>query len=274
MLRSALKRWVDRGAASLGFRVIPEWRLGPLPHARDLAQLFELLKIDTVLDVGANEGGYRRFLRRHAGYRGRIVSFEPVSTAYAALALDASADPAWQGRQLALGDSDGHNEINICARSTMSSFLRRDSETLQRDGYNHLLRITDVVRKETVQVRRLDSILDTVVDDPDARIFLKCDTQGYDLQVMAGAVASLASILAIQIELSFKPIYEAAPAYDEALARLREYGFDVAGIYPVRRDELMRVVNFDCVLVNSRHPVIVAMSDRIQGRDLALRATA
>jgi FkbM family methyltransferase len=274
MLRSALKRWADRGAAALGFRLIPEWRLGPLAHARDLAHLFQLLHIDTVLDVGANEGGYRRFLREHAGYRGRIVSFEPVSTAYAALAQDASADPAWRGRQLALGDADGSREINICARSTMSSFLRRDGETLRRDGYNHLLRITDVVRQETVQVRRLDSVIDTVVDGPASRIFLKCDTQGYDLQVMAGAKASFAAIPVVQVELSFKPIYEGAPAFDEALAHLREYGFDVAGIYPVRRDELLRIVNFDCLLVNSRHPDVVAMSDRIQGRDVALRATA
>jgi FkbM family methyltransferase len=274
MLRSTLKRWADRSALALGFRLIPDWRLGPLPHARDLAHLFQLLNIDTVLDVGANEGGYRRFLREHVGYRSRIVSFEPVSTAYAALAQDASEDRAWRGRQIALGDCDGSREINICARSTMSSFLHRDGDTLRRDGYDHILRITDVVRHETVQLRRLDSIIDTVVDGPGARIFLKCDTQGYDLQVMTGARASLASILALQIELSFKPIYEGAPAYDEALARLRDYGFDVAGIYPVRRDELMRMVNFDCVLVNSRHPAVVAMSDRIQGRDLALRATA
>jgi FkbM family methyltransferase len=274
MLRSALKRWVDRGAAAFGLRLIPEWRLGALPHARDLAHLFQLLRIDTVLDVGANEGGYRRFLREHIGYRGRIVSFEPVSTAYGALARDASADHTWSGRQMALGDHDGSREINICARSTMSSFLRRDSETLRRDGYDHLLNITDVVRQETVQVRCLDSIFDSVVDAPTARVFMKCDTQGYDLQVMAGAVASFTSILALQIELSFKPIYEGAPPYDQALAQLRDYGFDVAGIYPVRRDELMRMVNFDCVLVNSRHPEVVAMSDRIQGRDIALRATA
>jgi FkbM family methyltransferase len=274
MLRSTLKRWAERGAAALGYRLIPEWRMGPLPHARDLAHLFDLLRIDTVLDVGANEGGYRRFLREHVGYRGRIVSFEPISSVYAMLASDAAADHAWGGRQMALGDSDSSCEINVCKRSTMSSFLQRDSEGLRRDGYDHLLQITDIVRRETVQVRRLDSIFADVVDSPDARVFLKCDTQGYDLQVMAGAAASFASIMAVQIELSFKPIYEGAPAYDEALARLREYGLDVAGIYPVRRDELMRVVNFDCLLVNSRHPAVVAMSDRIQGRDLALRATA
>jgi FkbM family methyltransferase len=202
------------------------------------------------------------------------VSFEPVSTAYAALAHDAAADLAWRGRQLALGDSDRRREINVCKRSTMSSFLHRDSDTLRRDGYSHLLQMTDVVRRETVEVRRLDSVFDNVVGDGAARVFLKCDTQGYDLQVMAGAVESFASILALQIELSFKPIYEGAPAYDEALARMRDYGFDVAGIYPVRRDELMRIVNFDCVLVNSRHRDVVAMSERIHGRDVAMRATA
>ncbi len=47
------------------------------------------------------------------------------------------------------------------------------------------------------------------------------------------------------------------PAYMTAL------GFDVTGIYPVRRDELFRIVNFDCVMINSRHPVVAALADKL-----------
>ncbi|HSC47142.1 MAG TPA: FkbM family methyltransferase, partial [Gammaproteobacteria bacterium] len=47
-----------------------------------LCQLFAKLDIDCVLDVGANQGQYGAMLRK-AGYRGRIVSFEPVAKTYA-----------------------------------------------------------------------------------------------------------------------------------------------------------------------------------------------
>ncbi len=50
-----------------------------------------------MLDVGANEGGYRRFLRKQVGLPASIVSFEPVPAVYPALTAGAAADPAWTG---------------------------------------------------------------------------------------------------------------------------------------------------------------------------------
>jgi FkbM family methyltransferase len=265
---STLKKWVDRGASRLGLRVIPEWRVSSLPHARDVAHLFSQLRIDTVLDVGANAGGFRHFLRDHVGYAGRIVSFEPVRAVYEALVADAAHDPLWRGMQVALGDSDGELLINVCHKTTMSSFLRRDTARLAGLGYEHLLDVTDVDRTEPVPVRRLDMILGDVLEGrQDARIFLKCDTQGFDLKVIAGAAASMRSVMAVQVELALKPIYEGAPRYDQVLARMTADGFDVAGIYPVRQDELLRIVNFDCLMINSRHPAIVDMEgSQVVGR--------
>src|SRR5690606_15243686 len=121
----------------------------------------------------------------------------------------------------------------------------RDERRLKALGYRHLLAVTDVLRSESVPVRRLDGIFGDVVGRPDARVFLKCDTQGFDLKVIDGASAVLRSILALQIELSFTPIYAGAPAYAVALQHLTSLGLDVAGIYPVRRDELSRIVNVD-----------------------------
>jgi FkbM family methyltransferase len=165
---------------------------------------------------------------------------------------------------MALGDTDGELDIHVTQRSTMSSFLTRDEQRLRSLGYDHLLNVTEIIRTEKVPVRRLDTIFDEVtLGRRDARVYLKCDTQGFDLKVMAGAGESLRSIMALQIELSFKPIYADAPAYAEVLQRMTAEGFDVTGIYPVRRDELFRIVNFDCVMINSRHPAIAAMAERL-----------
>lgn len=271
-LRPAFRRLVEKGAARFGYQVIPSWRLRNLDQSRQLQHLLRQLRIDTILDVGANEGGYRRLLRTYVGYAGRIVSFEPVPEVFATLARNAAGDPRWTGHAIALGDSDGDLEINITQRSTMSSFLARDEARLRDLGYAHLLNVTDIVGRQRVPVRKLDTVFgDVVPGGRDARIFLKCDTQGFDMQVIAGAERTLPHVMALQIELSIRPIYAGAPGYVEVLQAMSGRGFDVAGIYPVRRDELSRIVNFDCVMINSRHPAVAALAATlVRGREPAL----
>lgn len=61
------------------------------------ARLFWLLnaqKIDLVLDVSANDGGYAKSLREN-GYNGKILSFEPLDIAWAKLSTAAASDPGW-----------------------------------------------------------------------------------------------------------------------------------------------------------------------------------
>jgi FkbM family methyltransferase len=270
--RSRLKRIVESVAARLGYQLVPSWRVTTFEQSRQLRHLLRTLQIDTILDVGANEGGFHRLLRTYVGYHGRIVSFEPVGAVYDRLAAKAGSDPLWTGHRMALGDTDGELRINVTQRSTMSSFLARDETRLRELGYAHLLDVTAIVGTEVVPVRRLDSVFDEVVAEPDgARVFLKCDTQGFDLQVVAGADRTLARLLALQIELSIQPIYAGAPSYVEVLQAMSARGFDVAGIFPVRRDELSRIVNFDCVMVNSRHPAVTALAAAlVKGREPAI----
>ena len=45
------------------------------------------------------------------------------------------------------------------------------------------------------------------------------------------------------------PIYKGVPTYLEAISHLNTLGFDLTGLFPVARDEHLRVVEFDCVTV-------------------------
>ncbi len=107
-----------------------------------------------------------------------------------------------------------------------------------------------MVRVVEVELRRLDSVLDSLtMDIPQPNIYLKIDTQGYDLNVLDGATRVLDRVLAFQAEVSVKPVYEATPNYLEAIAAMSDLGYELTGLFPVARDNALRVVEFDCVMV-------------------------
>jgi hypothetical protein len=54
-----LKDLATRLATTLGYTVLPKWRLAQLPMAERLRKIFAANRIDTVIDVSANKGQYR-----------------------------------------------------------------------------------------------------------------------------------------------------------------------------------------------------------------------
>jgi FkbM family methyltransferase len=199
------------------------------------------LRIDTVLDVGANRGQFGRLLRR-VGSRGRIVSFEPVADNFAALRRRAAGDRNWTVLPIALGDADGSVEINVTAGDVFCSMLEPSAACHSLFGQSGR-----VMRRETVQVRRLDAVLPEVV--PSAyrdRVHLKLDTQGYDLNALKGAGELLRTLPSVQTELSLVPIYERQPGYVEVLQFLKSVGLEPTGFFPVTRDPgTLRVIEYD-----------------------------
>ena len=89
--------------------------------------------VSVVLDVGANEGQFARELRDW-GYRGRIVSFEPIPAVAATLREQAAHDPAWEVRECALGREAGTATLHVSALSVFSSLrgVLPSAETFDR----------------------------------------------------------------------------------------------------------------------------------------------
>ena len=56
------------------------------------AHLVKNENIELVLDIGANHGQYAMGLRRELGYRGDIISFEPLNSAFEQLKKHAQGD--------------------------------------------------------------------------------------------------------------------------------------------------------------------------------------
>ena len=141
--------------------------------------------IKTVLDVGANAGQYSYELRK-AGYRGRIISFEPLSGAYQRLRLNAEHDKNWQTFNFALGDTNGTTSINISRHSPSSSLLPMTSL------HNEAAPGSEYMSEEEIEIKTLDTIFDTLRISGE-NVFLKVDTQGYEKKVLDGAINSLST---------------------------------------------------------------------------------
>lgn len=210
-------------------------------------------RIDLVIDVGANIGQFAGELRTF--YTGDIYSFEPVSATFAQLASRAANDARWHPFQLALGRSESELEINVSDSSVFSSFLNTNDYCSDVFGAE-----TKAARKEKVRVCTLESFCRQHIPDfADRRIFLKMDTQGFDLEVFGGLGSVLPRVVALQSEVSLSPIYEQMPHWTETISRYEHAGFAVAGLFPVN-SEAGRVIEYDCLMIRPRpgHPAVAS----------------
>lgn len=187
-------------------------------------------QVNVILDVGANSGQYTASLRK-AGYRGRIVSFEPLSQPFSVLESKAAKDPLWECRRHALGDVDGTIPVNIAGNAGQSSsvlpMLKRHKDAYPPANY---------VGVEEVPIYRLDSVTPALLRETD-QTFLKIDVQGFEKQVIAGGKSSLKDrCVGIQLELSFQPLYEGGMLIPEALDVVYSLGFILMGLVPCFTD--------------------------------------
>jgi len=206
-----------------------------------LIELFNLLDINCVLDVGANMGQYSQALRK-AGYEGKIISFEPISECYRF--LESQKDDKWQVMKMALGSTAGEIDLHVTNKNVFSSFLKPNQYSIHRFSES-----AKTAHIETVEVKRLDDILEQIVPDLDnTNLFLKLDTQGYDLEVLQGAQQSLRHIAGMQSEISCKAIYEGMPTHIESLTYIKELGYELTNIFPLSHDKHdMSLLECDCV---------------------------
>lgn len=240
-----MKKTISRFVERFGYTIVPTWRLGRLAMADRLRQIFSDYKIEKVIDVGANQGQYRDFLRMEVGFDGAIDSFEPTPDLVKLLERRATReDPKWSIHGCALGAEAGDVNINIMAQSLFNSFRKPAAVQNAKQARNTVVG-TAMVPVSTLDVEFADTAADL------RRTYLKLDTQGFDLDVMRGGKRVMSSIPALQTEISFIPIYENIPDYRTAIMEFEKRGFGVADIFLVATDDKHRAVEFDCVMVRS-----------------------
>ena len=174
--------------------------------------------IDLVLDVGANVGQFVLDLRS-TGFTGRVVSFEPLSSAHSELSAAARQDPLWTVHsRCAIGDRDGEVEINVSGNSVSSSVLP------MMDSHRSAAAGSAYVGIERIPILMLDTVAPLYLADA-RRPLLKIDTQGFEWQVLDGARGTLQSVRGVLCELSMVPLYEGQRLWLETIQRLEGLGF-------------------------------------------------
>jgi FkbM family methyltransferase len=239
----AIKHGVAELAHLLGYTVIPNWQRDTYQTAAYLRRLFEYLRIDCVIDVGANAGQYRRFLADEVGFDGLVASFEPIPALAEKLRRESGGNPRWIVENCALGSSPGTMTFNIMENSEFSSFLSpMDDSTASFGGANKVQQTVEV------DVKVLDEIIPRLRERGSRNIYLKLDTQGFDLEVLKGAERSLAAVCGLQSEMSVRPIYANMPKYSEVIAFLEQRGFILSGIFPNNAGHFPLLIEFDCYM--------------------------
>jgi FkbM family methyltransferase len=189
-----------------------------------------------VIDVGAFEGDWSK-LAREIWPQSRILMFEPNVQKQARVSVVAKELSASLFCEL-LGADDGAS-VSFNVMESGSSVLSERSP-LDR----------------TVENRKLRR-LDTLVEESEAPVFIKIDTQGYELEVLKGAQKLLPKVDAILLEVAIIEINEGAPLIDEVLAFLRSLGFVTYDILEFHRRPLDGALNqIDILFVREDSPLL------------------
>ena len=211
-----MKNFLKRLFNTFGFEV---HRLQPnLDYGSQIIAAMRKVDIDVLIDIGANIGQFSSEIRSK-GYTGKIISFEPLTSAREILINKAAKDRNWIIHdRVAIGDQNGFVDINISKNSYSSSILPMLKTHLDASINS------EYIGKEKTQIITLDSVADNYLDK-DSNCFLKIDTQGYETQVLNGAPKILSKAKGVLCELSLVKLYDGQDLWRDMITRFEKEGY-------------------------------------------------
>ena len=152
--------------------------------------------INLIFDVGANKGQFALSVFED-DYQGKIISFEPTSNVYKKLTINAEKFYNWKiHERVAVGDMCGKVSINVAGNSALSSSVLKMRKVHEESAPGS--KFIDI---EEVKLVTVDSIFADYFTQGD-KCLLKIDVQGYEEQVLKGALKSIKEFDAVKIECS------------------------------------------------------------------------
>lgn len=181
-----------------------------------LAEWLEELLV--VVDVGARWGAGERW--RQYGPNVRVVGFDPDDDECARLTAMEPPDGVVRYVPAALGPVTGPATLHVTAEPACSSLYPPDPAALRHRPELHVIAPAGTAE---IAMTTLDE-WHAASDLPHVDV-LKLDTQGSELGVLQGGVATLGSVRLLEVEVEFNEIYADQPLFGDVDRFLRERGF-------------------------------------------------
>ncbi|KIQ23896.1 hypothetical protein RT95_19640 [Xanthomonas campestris] len=172
-----------------------------------------LTDVQTIIDVGVADGTpdlYRTLKPRH------VVFIEPITLFAEQVERVRQQFQSSQYLQIGLSDREEHTFINYREDAPVLSSLLASS-ALRDTGDERIVRLP-------VHLRRLDDVF-AQLQSTDQTVLLKIDTEGYELQILRGAVESLRSITYVMLELSVIERFHGSYTCTEVVDFMQQNGF-------------------------------------------------
>ena len=164
--------------------------------------------IDIVIDVGAHKGEYLKKIRKIKP--SKIYAFEPQKKIFQQLKENTRKFKEVKIFNYACNDKDIKQTFFINSLTSTSSLLKPNESNWWIKFKKFLLQKNSLIETiEVIKTKPLDSIIFKELD-PNAKILIKIDTEGNELNVLRGSkkILQRRNVSFIQVEVAKNEIYE------------------------------------------------------------------
>jgi FkbM family methyltransferase len=171
-----------------------------------------------VIDVGCRDGdaaGWKTF-----GSGVHVIGFEPDVEECERLQESYDGPAKRTFVPLALGGKSDEATLHVTRFPQSSSLFEPSTEAIER---HPALTAHEEIGRRTVDLTTLDEWM--AAADAPAPDFMKLDIQGAELDVLRSSPRALESIRALEVEVSFKPLYRGQPLFADVNTYMAEQGF-------------------------------------------------